>query len=567
MHLFSFKTALICRFVISFNFIYFYFFIEKYSNYLSNYDIINEMNNRDGWRYLHMFNWTILLMPTRQHKFSGEIDANSLISDNDYRTEFQKDFDTICNSSSLRRLQSKAQVFPLEREDFSRTRLTHSIEVMAIAESMGCSLIKMLEGKVTEQSALASIKNIPTILKSAALIHDIGNPPFGHISEGVISKWFNDNLSKLYFKNNQLVFDDRFHDVNDDLEHILSSEQKEDFINFDGNAQALRIITHLQNPIKYTGMNLTYPIMATIIKYPCNPETKKNSLGKNPTKKDYFLEEKEIYLDIQKELQLNHSRHPLTFILEACDDIAYLTADLEDACRKKLILIEDIVAELNSQIESTKSADKNLINYAIYCLNKYINSLSKSKHGKALDDHDKQIIIRQFRAQIKGKLISESIKAFKNNYQSIMEGNYNGELLKEANTILLRNVFANLLDRKVYYSRDIVKIKIESCKIITTLLPNYILSVFNYHKKSNAKFDDVNSLIYNTISQDYRNVCNKSINKYENAIQKDIVLNLEEKNQRKKRQICYYNLLLVLDQISGMTDTYAFDAYHIINAI
>lgn len=513
-----------------------------------------------------MFNWNILLKQVRQYNYKCETNANSLKSDNDCRTEFQKDFDTICNSSSLRRLQSKAQVFPLEREDFSRTRLTHSIEVMSIAESMGYTLIKMLEEKTSNPNELESIKNIPTILKSAALIHDIGNPPFGHISEGVISKWFTENLSKLYFKNNQLIYDDQVHNVNDDLEHILSSEQKEDFSNFDGNAQSLRVITHLQNPIKQRGMNLTYPIMATIIKYPCNPETRRNSQGKSPAKKDYFLEEKEIYMDIQKELELNHCRHPLVFLLEASDDIAYLTADIEDACRKKLITIEDILAEIKLKQDKIKQ-NNDLLNYAKNCLEYYIKSLSQINRGKQLDEHDKQIIVRQFRAQIKGKLISESIKAFETNYQAIMEGKYEGELLKENNILFLRNVFTDLLKDKVYYSRDIIKIKIEACKIITTLLPNYILSAFNYDKKNKSKADDVNSLIYNTISQDYRDVCEKSINKFKEKIKQDTALEIDEKNKRKIRQICYFNLLLVLDQISGMTDTYAFDTYHIINAM
>lgn len=514
-----------------------------------------------------MFNWITLLKPERHYNFSRKGMKKSLVSDNDFRTEFQKDFDTICNSSSLRRLQSKAQVFPLEREDFFRTRLTHSIEVMSIAESMGYSLIKVIEKKEKDRKTRRCIKNIPTILKSAALIHDLGNPPFGHISEGVISKWFSDNLSKLYFKNNKLLFDDRAHDNGDDLDHILSDEQKEDFIHFDGNAQSLRIITHLQNPIKCTGMNLTYPVMASIIKYPCNPYTGKNAKGKSPSKKDYFLEEKEIYMDIQNSLELNHARYPLVYIIEASDDIAYLTADIEDACRKKLISIEEIYNECKKHISSDDSNDNSLLNYAIECLDLFTDMLMKSEHKKILDEHDELIIIRQFRAQIKGKLISEAIKAFENNYDAIMNGAYNGELLKEKNTISLRNVFCSLLVNKVYYSKEIVKSKIESCKIMSSLLSNYILSIFNHDEEANAKADDEYSLIYNTLSPDFCNICKKSINKYKEKTRKDNALSNEEKAKRIRRQTSYYKLLLAVDQISGMTDTYALDSYHLIKAI
>lgn len=514
-----------------------------------------------------MYSWEKLLNPKRQYMSCKESDDKTLVSDNDYRSEFQKDFDTICNSSSLRRLQSKAQVFPLEREDFFRTRLTHSIEVMSIAESMGYSIIEVINKKEREKESdiCKYIKDIPTILKSAALIHDLGNPPFGHISEGVISKWFEENLSKLYFKGNKLVFNNGFHDKQDDLKHILTNEQVGDFINFDGNAQSLRIITHLQNPIKFTGMNLTYPIMATIIKYPCDPITKRDFRGKTPIKKDYFLQEKEIYLDIQKVLELNHARHPLVYLLEASDDIAYLTADIEDACRKRLINVEDIYNECKKVISKLNQRDA-LIEHAITIMEKYKRLLNNSKNG-VLDEHDEVILIRQFRAQIKGKMISEAIKAFEKNYDLIMNGIYKGELLKEDNLKNLRDIFSNLLKTKVYYSKEIVKSKIESCKIISTLLSNYILSIFNYDTKNKSKTDDEYSLIYNTLSVDFKRVCLREINKFRDETKKDNRLSSEEKKSRIQRQTAYCNLLLAVDQISGMTDTYAFDAYHIIKAL
>ena len=127
--------------------------------------------------------------------------ARSRIKSSDIRSDFDKDYHRIISSPSFRRLQDKTQAFPLEENDFVRTRLTHSLEVSSFGKSLGQYLgKKIIEDKIDEDFGYEELEAICTILASASLIHDIGNPPFGHFGEDTIRVWFKENLTKLSIK-------------------------------------------------------------------------------------------------------------------------------------------------------------------------------------------------------------------------------------------------------------------------------------------------------------------------------------------------------------------------------
>ena len=193
----------------------------------------------------------------------------------DGRNPFDSDYSRIVLSSHFRRLQDKAQVFPLERSDFIRTRLTHSLEVACFARGLGLGVEKhLLKKKIITET---EIGYIPTILEVAGLIHDIGNPPFGHFGEEIIKSYFqkiksfsDDNLIKNAFDS-------------------LTDEQQADFLNFDGNVQGFRILRKLGLAHDNFSYNLTMPILATIIKYPYSSleGNKKMSDGGKYSQKKY----------------------------------------------------------------------------------------------------------------------------------------------------------------------------------------------------------------------------------------------------------------------------------------
>jgi len=158
---------------------------------------------------------------------------------------FDSDYARIVMSAPFRRLQDKAQVFPLEPNDFVRTRLTHSIEVSSVARSLGVRVENWL--KENQHIGQDKIGHIPSILATASLAHDIGNPPFGHFGEKCIQTFFRDNESKLTF---------------------LSDEEKSDLFYFDGNVQSLRLLLRLGLASDEYSYNLTFPTLATTVKYP-----------------------------------------------------------------------------------------------------------------------------------------------------------------------------------------------------------------------------------------------------------------------------------------------------------
>lgn len=197
--------------------------------------------------------WTRLLSTKRQRPGRHQ-DVRS--ADTDLRSEFEKDYHRIIGSASFRRLQDKTQVFPLDKSDFIRTRLTHSMEVSSLAKSLGQNIGESILAHKKDASFTSGMKeDICNILQCAGLIHDIGNPPFGHYGEFAIREWFERNLPVL-----------KYHGT--PIEELLEEQMRKDFYHFEGNAQALRLVSKLHFLVDENGMNLTYALLNTIIKYP-----------------------------------------------------------------------------------------------------------------------------------------------------------------------------------------------------------------------------------------------------------------------------------------------------------
>ena len=114
---------------------------------------------------------------------------------NIYRSRFDRDFDRIIFSHPFRRLQDKTQVHPLPEYDFVHNRLTHSLEVSSVGRSLGRAVGQQVIDKHSELSKWINAHDFGTVVASAALAHDIGNPPFGHSGESSISDFFKENAT------------------------------------------------------------------------------------------------------------------------------------------------------------------------------------------------------------------------------------------------------------------------------------------------------------------------------------------------------------------------------------
>jgi len=195
-----------------------------------------------------MLEWKKLLCSERQRKTTTEALS--------HRNEFDKDYDRIIYSSSFRRLQDKAQVFPLQQNDFTRTRLTHSLEVASLGRSLAWNIGYWLKDEKKEFTTFEEIKQLASLVEVSCLVHDLGNPPFGHYGEDIIRNWFIKWFETSDYREAEKKYGK------------LTEQHERDFIYFEGNAQAVRILSRLQFLNDKYGANFTYGTFSTIMKYP-----------------------------------------------------------------------------------------------------------------------------------------------------------------------------------------------------------------------------------------------------------------------------------------------------------
>lgn len=471
-------------------------------------------------------NWKNILCEDRIRQFSKST------SSRDLRTEFEKDYHRIISSAAFRRLQDKTQVFPLDKNDYVRTRLTHSLEVSSFARSLGQSVGQsIINNKLSKDFSYEQRESISDILECAGLIHDIGNPPFGHFGESAIQDWCKNNFVKLTFKEKK-------------IDEILSDEQKNDFYHFEGNAQALRVVSKLHFLVDENGMNLTKALLSTIIKYPVNSTGIDKYSGNIRTKKmGYFDADKDIFENVDASVGSNGNRNPLTYLLEAADDIAYLTADIEDSLKKGMISLDTLILEINKRI--SKSQNKEAADFANQCLEK-LNKKYEKATDKNLSEPD-VYAIENWMVIVQGQVLQLVTDCFVDNYESIMAGTFAKSLIEESKAGLLMNILGDIAFKYTFTSKPIYKLEIAADTILNFLLDKFMKAVLYYD--TDEKLSVVDNKIISMISRDYMHIYHYYS---------------EGKSESDR---LYLRLLLVTDYICGMTDSFAKNLYQEFNGL
>ena len=318
------------------------------------------------------------------------------------RTDFQRDFDRIIFSSAFRRLQNKTQVFPLPGSVFVHNRLTHSLEVSSVGRSLGSLagefIVQNFENELTEDSKNFYLYNLNNVIAAACLCHDIGNPAFGHSGEDAIASFFEKNESELKPK--------------------FTEKEWADLVNFEGNANAIRILTHKQTGKDEGGTQLTYTTLASIAKYPCESIAKKKG-HVNRKKFGFFQSEKQTFLNIanatkmmvESEEPVIFKRHPFVWLVEAADDICYNIIDMEDAHRLGIISTADCENLFMDLIQSVNEKD------------------AKRSAEKLLLFSNKNERISYLRAKVINALINKSTELYQLHFSEIIDGTLNKALL------------------------------------------------------------------------------------------------------------------------------------------
>ncbi|MFY9268782.1 MAG: deoxyguanosinetriphosphate triphosphohydrolase [Candidatus Manganitrophaceae bacterium] len=419
------------------------------------------------------------------------------------RTAYQRDFDRIVYSSAFRRLQDKTQVFPLSKSDFVRTRLTHSLEASCIGRSLGTEVARRLNENLPKDF---TPPDMGSIVAAACLAHDIGNPPFGHSGEAAIRQWFKGE--------------------GEDTVKDLPEEKKKDFETFEGNAQGFRILTRLQNPTN-SGLHLTYATLAALTKYPMashiisDTDIRQEDKWK---KYGYFQAEIEYFKEVAERVGLlqtypHHSlwsRHPLAFLVEAADDIAYLINDFEDGFRLKCIQSEEVISHFK---EILGEADISL-------------------RVETMSDEDK---ISHLRGRVINTLIDQVATCFMDHLQEMMRGGFHKKLtdLIPKEDVLKR--IREISQEKIYSSKKALEVEVPAFAVLAGLLREFISAVNDVAENRN---------------------CEKS-----KKLVKLIPPQFLNRENQQPGQDNYTRILQVTDFVSGMTDSFAVSLYKQITGI
>ena len=473
-------------------------------------------------------NWEQLLSTKRSR---GSSNKNKYLKNTDLRSEFEKDYHRIIGSASFRRLQDKTQVFPLDKSDFIRTRLTHSLEVSSFAKSLGQNIGENILLYKKDPGFTPRMKeDICSILQCAGLIHDIGNPPFGHFGELAIREWFERNLPAL-----------KFH--GEPIDQILTERMREDLYHFEGNAQALRLVSKLHFLVDEHGMNLTYALLNTIVKYPVASDEIDPKSGNIKDKKlGYYLADENIFREIQEATGTNGRRHPLTFILEAADDIAYKTADIEDAFIKGFISYQKLLEELTELQVMYGKSDANAFNPARLLDELYLRG--KDKHVEDPEEY----AIKNWIVRVQGFLINCATYGFTSNYNEIMAGRYEHDLFYHTFAEKLMDMLGDLAFREVFTSDTIYRMEVAEATMIDYLMDRFVSAVIKYDDKE-EKMGTLDIRMVSFISSNYKNA-----------------YHFQAQGKSDEERL-YLRLLLVTNYICGMTDSYAKRLYQELKAI
>ncbi|MGI6096152.1 MAG: deoxyguanosinetriphosphate triphosphohydrolase [Lachnospiraceae bacterium] len=474
--------------------------------------------------------WNKLLSEQRNGQYPDRnYPGKSVRKSTDLRSEFEKDYHRIIGSASFRRLQDKTQVFPLDKSDFIRTRLTHSLEVSSFAKSLGQNIAEyILQNRLDPSFTQKTKEDMYNILQCAGLIHDIGNPPFGHFGEEAIRAWFGKNLPRLTFKGRKLT-------------DILTLQMQQDLYHFEGNAQALRLVSKLHFLVNEYGMNLTYGILNTIIKYPVSSLGINTKSGNIKDKKmGYFAAEEELFHRIIEATGAKDCRHPLTYVLEAADDIAYRTADIEDAYKKGCISYDTLMKELK-KYQSRSKIDTEIFNPVGMLEHQYEKAVKSGVQDPRL------YAVQNWVVRIQGILLNCATYGFTRNYREIMQGTYKKDIFGGTYGEWLIEALGEIAYQYAFISKPILKLEIAANSILEYFLDKFVSAALTYDTDENAGMMDQKFM--SMISENYLQIYH---------------YHAKGKTEAEK---LYLRLLLVTDYVSGMTDSYAKNLYQELNGM
>ena len=456
-----------------------------------------------------MMNWDTLLNAERPRPST---------STGDHREQFERDYDRAVFSSPVKRLQDKAQVFPLEPHDSVRTRLTHSLEVSSVARGLVQKVCKefLLPANLIKDG---QDRQIEAIAATCGLIHDLGNPPFGHSGEDAIQEWFRKNITEAELRK---LLDNRDELVND-------------FLLFEGNAQTLRIVAKLQVLADFQGLNLTFGTLSALCK--CTASSVEAGKGDNhaKSKTGYFTSENDRVQKIREKTGTGDARNPITFLVEAADDIVYSVADIEDGVKKRILSWSQLNHLLHNAPEASAAAKAV---EAVLAFKKIILAPNPNP-----DDLPDDVHCAAFRTAAIGFGVKAAGEVFQQNYDAIMAGKFAskgiGELVGMGPAAPFIELLKGIGRTKIYCTPSNLKLELLGRTVIKELLTLFWEGASVLEPDRPIKPKKFTGKLQALLSDSYLKVFTHFV------------------KERGDLPIGYHRLQLVTDYVCGMTDSFA----------
>ena len=415
------------------------------------------------------------------------------------RSPFQRDFDRVVFSGSFRRLQDKTQVFPLVKTDYVRTRLTHSLETSSVGRSLGSAVGVFLCDNFDMGEVRPS--DVGAVVAAACLAHDIGNPPLGHAGEEAIRYWFDRSAAAK-----------PFHDRLNAAEHA-------DIARYEGNAQGFRVLTRLEMPDRRGGMQLTCATLGALAKYPGSSRSEYKKFS-------FFQAEKELFAEVAEHCGLIRvsaeawRRHPLSYLVEAADDITYLIVDFEDGLRLGLIPSAEL-EELFLTLLDSPSARSELENI-----------------------HAPQLRAEFLRAKVIGELVCQTTAAFIDRHDGILNGVLPEPLLRYIPAAEVLERIRRRSEESIYSNRRVAEVVAAGFEMVSGMLDIFVPCADELAAERRGEGPA------------------GSRSRRMGALLPESSFASEESAEHP-----YLRLLRVLDHISAMTDGYAVNLYQKLKGI
>ena len=458
-------------------------------------------------------------------------------------TESESDRGRVLFSPAFRRLQQKAQVFSMEPNAAVRSRLTHSLEVSQVGRYLADEITQRLGTRLDQLQQGALVNFVET----ACLMHDIGNPPFGHFGEAAIQEWFKTHGKKSVLESMGMETEAGTA-YQEPLKLALS-----DFEEFDGNPQGLRVVSRLQWNTDSFGLNLTKTTLASFLKYVRSPQ-EEHSERPFTKKPGYFLSEQDVAREVWEEFGYSEKpqRFALAYIMEAADDIAYCVSDLEDSFEKGIIQEATAFPEIQRRYLEKRFSS------AAPCQNVIVEVLEKMVSASLANDFS-SFTYTDFRTRLNNAIIRYAAQRYVDMEADIEVGQLNSLLPEDEPPGAILKVLKDFCREKVYRHETVQRIELAGYYAITGLLEQMrpllscsrkrfeaALAAGNEDEKGNRIL--LEPKLLKLFPPRYMKVYAHQVTQYKGR-QDEVFL---EWNARAH---------LVVDFISGMTDDFAMKTY------